>query len=118
MKKKMSTLVKRGRGRPRKEEAAPQKAVPADQPASTIREVPAADKKGSKRAYNRACQIIIALCEKLRDGVDDETDPLWDELAQCRKESSKEDNAVIGMLIKSLSGGIDVEIDEATPDWG
>ena len=116
MKKKMSEPEKRGRGRPPKE--APQKAVPADRPASSIMEIPAADKKGSKRAYNRACQIIIALCEKIRDGVDDETDPLWDELAACRKEASKEDNTVIGMLVKSSSGGLDIEIDEATSEWG
>jgi hypothetical protein len=69
-----------------------------------------------KRAYVRAIKVIVELNEKIVAGEYFEDDPLWDELAELRKQLEGDDNEVIGRLITSLFvREKEIEIDEASP---
>lgn len=66
--------------------------------------------------YKRAVEVIVALNEKIVAGEDEESDPLWGELAQLRKQVEEDQSEVIGRLSYSLAvQEKEIEIDEATP---
>lgn len=70
----------------------------------------------TKQAYKKCVDLIVTLNElAVVNAPEKDADPIYDELAELRKKLDKDQAAVIERLTRSLTGGLDIEIDEATP---
>ena len=102
------SVKKHGRGRPKGSKNQSKTIVPI-----------VFEKSSPKKAYKRIKEIIIELVEKAVMDMDDDGDPLWNELAQVRKivieQGTIDQQKAVSCLMYSLHiGPVATELDEAT----